>query len=50
MQGVMIAYAIFAAIVILIVGVVLVAAAISAIIQKLRQRKAHRDRESPGNS
>jgi hypothetical protein len=50
MQGVMIAYAIFAAIVILIVGVVLLAAAISAIIQRLRQRKARQDGESPRNS
>ena len=51
MQAAMIAYAIFAAIVILIVAIVLVASGISAIVNLVRRRKlARANNESPKNS
>ncbi len=52
MQAAMIAYAIFAAIVILIVAIVLVASGISAIVNLVRRRKpsASTEIEPPKNS
>jgi hypothetical protein len=52
MQAAMIAYAIFAAIVILIVVIVLVASGISAIVNLVRRRKlpASAESEPPKNS